>query len=101
MNKKKSLNNHVQGWLPKEFAASKPQKPADKYTPMVRWTARALVAGVGVSAALLVLGDIAGLTQGVGGYLWYAVVAFVVWGGVAAVPFLVKHKTSPQRKPRT
>jgi hypothetical protein len=40
----------------------------------------------------LVLGDIAGLTQGMSGYLWYAAVSGTVWGGVAAVPFLVKHK---------
>ncbi len=98
MTVKKTLSNHLRGWLPKEFAAAAtPQKSAAKYPPLIRWTARALVAGAVATAALLVLGDLGGLTRGVGGYLWYVAVEGAVWGGVAAVPFLIRHKEKHQR----
>ncbi|XES77135.1 MAG: hypothetical protein ACBZ72_13315 [Candidatus Bathyarchaeia archaeon] len=101
MNQKKHLQSRIQGWLPKEYVASPPQNPAEKYPAMIRWTARAIVAGAGVSATLLVFGDIAGLTHGIGSYLWYATVEGSVWGVVATVPFLVKRKEEHQRRKQT
>ncbi len=93
MNRKNHLQNQVRGWLPKEPTFQTCQAPLNpKNTPMVQWTARALVAGTFVCAVLLILGDITGLAQGMGKYLWYAGVEGTVWGVVAAVPFLATRK---------
>jgi hypothetical protein len=91
------LQNRLRGWFPKEHATVTYQKPV-KFPPMIRWTARAVVVGSVVSAALLVLGYVAGFTHSVGAYLWHATVGSTVWGVVAAVPFLVKRKTTFQRR---
>jgi type IV secretory pathway TrbD component len=96
---KKRSQKIVKGWLPNEFASVQ-QTHADKFPPMVRWTARALVAGTAASAGLLILVDVAGLTQGVGAYLWPVAIAGTVWGAVAAVPFIVKRKASMQGRNR-
>jgi hypothetical protein len=81
----------LRGWLPNQFSFSS-QNSADKNSPMVQWTARALVVGSVVYALLLVLGDFLGLTIGIGAYLYTAAISGVVWGVVAAVPFLVIRK---------
>ncbi|MCW4025506.1 MAG: hypothetical protein NWF01_10815 [Candidatus Bathyarchaeota archaeon] len=98
MNPKNRLQNHLRGWLPKEPTLQTSQAPINpKNTPMIQWTAKALVIGAVLSATFLVLGETTGLT-GVGRYLWYATVEGTVWGIVAAVPFLVKRKTCSQKE---
>ncbi len=93
MNRMTPLSNRIRGWLPKEPTVPTCQKPViPKNSPIVQWTARALVAGTVACAALLVVGDILGLTEGVGGYVWYMVACGVVWVPAAATPFLVNRK---------
>jgi len=99
MNAKNLLQNRLRGWLPKEPTLQTQQTPVDpKNSPIVRWTARAFVAGALTDAVLLVVGDFMGLTSGIGAYLWPVAVFGIVFGPVATVPFLVKHKTNTQRK---
>src|SRR5512136_1169337 len=62
INIKRQLENRVRGWLPKEpMFSTYPKTAAQKCPPMIRWTARAFLAGAVVSAVLLVAGDLAGL----------------------------------------
>jgi type IV secretory pathway TrbD component len=102
MVSKNHLQNRIRGWLPKEPTLQTQQTSAKpKNTPIVRWTARALVAGAVADATLLVAGDLAGLTNGNGAILWQIAVFGVTLASVAAVPFLVKRKTNPQEKTPT
>jgi hypothetical protein len=102
MNSKSRLQSRIRGWLPKEPTLQTQQTSADpKNSPIVRWTARAFIAGAFVDAVLLVVGNLAGLTHGTGTFLWPIAVSGIAFAPVAAVPFLVKRKTTPQEKTPT
>ncbi len=96
MENRNSIIKCLRGWFPQEVIALGPQRFDAKFQPVIRWTAMAIVAGGMVSALLLVLGDVAGFTRGVGAYFWYAGVEGTIWGVVAAVPFLVMRRKNPQ-----
>jgi hypothetical protein len=102
MTASKALRNRIRGWLPKEPRFSTAQKSVDqKFSPIVRWTARAFVAGTAANAVLLVVGDLRGLMDGVGVYLWPIAVFVMTCVPIAAVSFLVKHKEKQQRRSQT
>ncbi len=102
MNALNSLENRLRGWIPKEPTLQFHQVPVDpKNSPIIRWTARAFVAGAVAYVGLLIAGDVAGLTSGVGAYIWPIAVFGVTLAPVGAVPFLVKRKTNPERRTQT
>jgi nicotinamide mononucleotide (NMN) deamidase PncC len=63
--------------------------------------ARAIVAGAVASALLGVLGTEAGLTQGVGGSVWFAFMVAIGPLAVAGVAVFAKRKEVQQRRTET
>jgi hypothetical protein len=87
------------GWLPKKPTLQTSQTPVDpKNSPVALWTARAFLIGAVAYALLLVVGDLAGLTDGIGRYIWPIALFGVTLAPVGAVPFLVKRREEQRRR---
>ena len=94
MNAKRSLQNRIRGWLPKEPALIIHQNQSAHNVPyMVPWLATAIAVGAAVAASLVFLGNLLEFTVGYGTYFWYLEVATVAWvsaGFVAIYGYLKK-----------
>jgi hypothetical protein len=102
MNALKSLENYLRGWVPTEPTLHIHQTSTDlQNSLMVRWMARAIVLGAVASALLGVLSTEAGLTHGVGGYVWYAFVVGIGPIAVVVAAVLAKRKEVQQRRAET
>ena len=102
MNVKRSIQQLFHGWIPKEPTLHTRQTSANSQNSlMVRWMARAIVAGAVASALLGVLGTQAGLTHGVGGYVWFAFMVAIGPLAVAVAAVFAKRKEVQQRRTET
>jgi hypothetical protein len=99
MNRKWRFDSWLHGWLPKEPTYLTHQTSVDpKNSPIVRWTARAFVVASVAYVVLLIVGELAGLTEGAGAYIWPIAMFGMTMAPVGAVTFLVKRKQEQQRR---
>ncbi len=99
MTIKQSLENRIRGWFPSEPKMPITQKTIkDAPTSAYRWTAVALVVGSLAGALLGAVGSLAGLTDGVGMFLWPILVGLAVGVCVGSVAC---YETKKLKRPRT
>ncbi|MCW4017417.1 MAG: hypothetical protein NWF00_01830 [Candidatus Bathyarchaeota archaeon] len=102
MNPKRYCKNLIRGWLPEETKLSVYRKTADeRFSPMVRLMAKALVAGAVASGLLNVVGGMAGLTNGIGAIVWPAATCVTFWTALGVVSVFARHKEEHQRRKET